>query len=172
MWVSLALLALGVLVAAVAPRLLARADWTEREPIVALWVWQCAVAAVLLSFALSMTFSAAASWQAVRGRVFAPAPAAVVEAYALGSLGPWSAALAVLLACGGLWTGAMLTREVRDARAARRRRRAELLVRRRCCRVRRRVRAPWSCWRATGPTPGGCRAHGRGWSSPRRRCGG
>ncbi|GGQ27459.1 M56 family metallopeptidase [Streptomyces roseolilacinus] len=129
MWVSLALLALGVLVAVVAPRLLARADWPEREPIVALWVWQCAVAAVLLSFALSMTFSAAASWQVVRGQVFATAPAAVVEAYALGALGPWSAALAVLLACGGLWTGAMLTREVRDARAWRRRQRAELLVR-------------------------------------------
>ncbi|MFF8387124.1 M56 family metallopeptidase [Streptomyces kanasensis] len=129
MWVSLALLALGVLVAVVAPRLLARADWPEREPIVALWVWQCAVAAVLLSFALSMTFSAAAAWQAVRGQVFAPAPAAVVEAYALGTLGPWAGPLAVLLACGGLWTGAMLTREVRGAWTRRRRQRAELLVR-------------------------------------------
>ncbi|GAA4929773.1 M56 family metallopeptidase [Streptomyces coeruleoprunus] len=129
MWVSLALLALGVLAAVVAPRLLARADWVEREPIVALWVWQCVVAAVLLSFALSMTFSAAAAWQAVRGHVFAPAPRAVVEAYALGALGPWSAVLAVLLACGGVWTGAMLTQEVRRARARRRRQRAELLVR-------------------------------------------
>ncbi|WP_149182881.1 M56 family metallopeptidase [Streptomyces sp. TRM49041] len=129
MWVSLALLALGVLAGAVAPRLLARADWPEREPIVALWVWQCVVAAVLLSFALSMTFSAAAAWQAVRGQMFATAPAAVVDAYALGALGPWSAALAVALACGGLWTGAMLTREVGRARARRRRQRAELLVR-------------------------------------------
>ncbi|MEV5443382.1 M56 family metallopeptidase [Streptomyces sp. NPDC052644] len=129
MWVSLALLALGVLVAVVAPRLLPRADWPEREPIVALWVWQCVVAAVLLSFALSMTFSAAAAWHEVRGRVFATAPEGVVEAYALGALGPWSATLAVLLACGGLWTGAMLTREVRDSRARRRRQRAELLVR-------------------------------------------
>ncbi|MDN3292881.1 M56 family metallopeptidase [Streptomyces ficellus] len=129
MLVSLALLALGLLAAVAAPRLLARADWPEREPVVALWVWQCVVAAVLLSFGLSMTFSAAAAWQAVRGHVFAPAPRAVVEAYALGALGPWSAVLAVLLACGGLWTGAMLTREVRRARARHRRRRAELLVR-------------------------------------------
>ncbi|MFC8920585.1 M56 family peptidase [Streptomyces sp. WAC05374] len=129
MLVALALLALGLLAAVAAPRLLARADWPEREPVVALWVWQCVVAAVLLSFALSMTFSAAAAWQAVRGHVFAPAPRAVVEAYELGAHGPWSAGLAVLLACGGLWTGAMLTREVRRARARRRRSRAELLAR-------------------------------------------
>ncbi|MEU3602348.1 M56 family metallopeptidase [Streptomyces sp. NPDC006798] len=129
MMVSLVLLSLGALAAVVAPRLVARADWPEREPIVALWVWQCVVAAVLLSFTLSMTFSAAAAWQLVRGRVFAPAPQAVVEAYALGTGGPWAAVLAVLLACGGLWSAAMLTREIRGARAQRRRRRRELRVR-------------------------------------------
>ncbi|MFI8962471.1 M56 family metallopeptidase [Streptomyces sp. NPDC053493] len=129
MLVSLALLALGVLTAVVAPRLLSRADWAEREPVVALWVWQCVVAAVLLSFALSMTFSAAAAWQAVRGQVFAPAPRAVIEAYELGTSSPWSAVLAVLLAAGGLWTGAMLGREIGRARARRKRRRCELLVR-------------------------------------------
>ncbi|MGW5422788.1 M56 family metallopeptidase [Streptomyces sp. NPDC003943] len=129
MSVSLALLTLGVLTSAVAPRLLARADWVEREPVVALWVWQCVVAAVLLSFALAMTFSAAAAWQAVRGQVFAPAPSAVVEAYELGTDRPWSAVLAVLLAAGGVWTGAMLGREIGRARARRRRRRGELLVR-------------------------------------------
>ncbi|MFI6106440.1 M56 family metallopeptidase [Streptomyces sp. NPDC051310] len=129
MVVSLTLLTLGVLTALTAPRLLARADWAEREPVVALWVWQCVVASVLISFGLSMTLSAAAAWQAVRGHVFAPAPQAVVEAYALAAHGPWSAVLAVLLACGGLWSAAMLTREVRRARARRRRRRAELLVR-------------------------------------------
>ncbi|MFF5973201.1 M56 family metallopeptidase [Streptomyces sp. NPDC012769] len=129
MLVSLALLALGVLTALVAPRLLARADWVEREPVVALWVWQCVVAAVLLSFALSMTLSAAVAWQAVRGHVFAPAPRAVIEAYELGTDGPWSAALAVLLAAGGLWTGAMLGREIGGARARRKQRRCELLVR-------------------------------------------
>ncbi|MEV6398196.1 M56 family metallopeptidase [Streptomyces sp. NPDC051907] len=127
--VSLALLLLGALTAVSAPRLLARADWPEREPVVALWVWQCVVAGVLLCFALSMTFSAAAAWQLVRGHVFAPAPTAVVDAYALGPHEPWSAVLAVVLACGGLWTGAMLTREVYRAQARRRKRRGELLVR-------------------------------------------
>ncbi|MFJ3903100.1 M56 family metallopeptidase [Streptomyces sp. NPDC090025] len=129
MLVSLSLLTLGVLTAVVAPRLLARADWAEREPVVALWVWQCVVAAVLVSFALSMTFSAAVAWQAVRGQVFAPAPRAVIEAYALGTDGPWSAVLAVVLAAGGLWTGAMLGREIRRARAGRRRRHGELRLR-------------------------------------------
>ncbi|WP_424860539.1 M56 family metallopeptidase [Streptomyces sp. MMS24-I29] len=129
MLVSLALLSLGALAAVVTPRLMARARWPEREPVVALWVWQCVVAGVLLSFALSMTFSAAAAWQAVRGHVFAPAPRAVVEAYALGDHDRWPAAMAVLLALGGVWTAAMLAREVRRARVRRRRRRAELLVR-------------------------------------------
>ncbi|GFH34708.1 M56 family metallopeptidase [Streptomyces pacificus] len=127
--VSLALLSLGALAAVLAPRLMSRADWPEREPVVALWVWQCVVAAVLLSFGLSMTISAAAAWQAVRGPVFAPAPSAVVEAYALGAGGPWSAVLAVVLAGAGLWSGAMLTREIHRAHVRRKRRRAELLVR-------------------------------------------
>ncbi|MEO3978314.1 M56 family metallopeptidase [Streptomyces sp. CAU 1734] len=129
MLVSLVLLALGALAAVLAPRLVSRAKWPEREPIVALWVWQCVVAAVLLSFALSMVFSAAAAWQLVRGRVFAPAPRAVVDAYSLGTESPWPAVLATVLAFGGLWTAAMLTREVRGARARRRSRRAELLER-------------------------------------------
>ncbi|ATW47283.1 M56 family metallopeptidase [Streptomyces peucetius] len=129
MMVSLALLLLGALAAVVAPRLVSRADWPEREPVIALWVWQCVVAAVLLSFALSMTFSAAAAWQFVRGHVFASAPHGVMEAYALGPNGPWSAVLAVILACGGLWTGAMLATEVHRAHVRRKRQRAELLVR-------------------------------------------
>ncbi|MFJ7156371.1 M56 family metallopeptidase [Streptomyces sp. NPDC101118] len=129
MMVPAVLLVLGVLTALVAPRLLARADWTDREPVVALWVWQCVVAAVLLCFGLSMVLSAAAAWQAVRGRVFAVAPHGVVDAYALGAGGPWAAGTALLLALGGLWTGAMLTVEVLRARARRRARRAELLVR-------------------------------------------
>ncbi|MFE7466544.1 M56 family metallopeptidase [Streptomyces sp. NPDC057499] len=129
MLVSLALLLLGALAAVLTPRLMARARWPEREPVVALWVWQCVVAGVLLSFALSMTFSAAAAWQAVRGHVFAPAPRAVVEAYALGGHGSWSAAMAVLLALGGVWSAVMLTREIHRARVRRRKRRTELLVR-------------------------------------------
>lgn len=129
MTVSLVLLTLAALAAVVAPRLLARAEWPEREPVVALWVWQCVVAAVLLCFALAMTFSAAAAWLAVRGHVFAPAPSGVVEAYALGAHRPWSAVLAVVLAAGGLWTGAMLTREIHRAHRRRKQRRGELLVR-------------------------------------------
>ncbi|MBG7704320.1 M48 family metalloprotease [Streptomyces sp. MC1] len=129
MMVSVALLLLGALTAVVAPRLLARADWPDREPVVALWVWQCVVAAVLLCCALSMTLSAAAAWQAVRGHVFATAPRAVVDAYALGAAGSWAAPTALLLACGGLWSVAMLVREVVRARTRRRARRAELLVR-------------------------------------------
>ncbi|MGN9794505.1 M56 family metallopeptidase [Streptomyces sp. OZ13] len=129
MMVSLALLLLGALAAVVAPRLVSRADWPEREPVVALWVWQCVVASVLLSFALSMMFSAAAAWQLVRGPVFASAPHGVVEAYALGANETWSAALAVVLACGGVWTGAMLAREIHLAHVRRKRQRAELLVR-------------------------------------------
>ncbi|WP_367324992.1 M56 family metallopeptidase [Streptomyces sp. HUAS ZL42] len=126
MMVPAVLLLLGALTAVLAPRLLVRADWRDREPVVALWVWQCVVAAVLLCCALSMTLSAAAAWQAVRGHVFAPAPHAVVEAYALGATGPWAAATAVALACGGLWSGAMLVLQVVRVRAGHRRRRAEL----------------------------------------------
>ncbi|MFI2204897.1 M56 family metallopeptidase [Streptomyces sp. NPDC020192] len=129
MMVPVALLLLGALTAIAAPRLLARADWTDREPVVALWVWQCVVVAVLLCCALSMTLSAAAAWEAVRGHVFAPAPRAVVDAYAHGTSRPWAATTAVLLASGGLWSLAMLVREVVRSRARRRARRAELLVR-------------------------------------------
>ncbi|EHN71994.1 integral membrane protein, partial [Streptomyces coelicoflavus ZG0656] len=121
-----ALLLLGALTAVLAPRLLARADWPDREPVVALWVWQCAVAAVIVCCALSMTFSAAAAWHAVGGPVFATAPGPVVEAYALGTSGLWADTTALTLACGGLWSVAMLTREVVRARSRRRARRAEL----------------------------------------------
>ncbi|MGW4785674.1 M56 family metallopeptidase [Streptomyces sp. NPDC004230] len=129
MMVPAALLLLGALTAVLAPRLLARADWPDREPVVALWMWQCVVAAVLVCCALSMTLSAAAAWEAVRGHVFAPAPHAVVDAYALGTGSGWAATTAVALACGGVWTAAMLVQEVARARARRRRSRAELLVR-------------------------------------------
>ncbi|MGW2425485.1 M56 family metallopeptidase [Streptomyces sp. NPDC001709] len=129
MLVPMTLLLLGALFAVVAPRLLARADWPDREPVLALWVWQCLVAAVLLCCLLSMTLSASAAWLAVRGHVFARAPRAVVDAYALGTAGPWAAPTAVLLAAGGLWSLAMLVREVVRARTRRRTRRAELLVR-------------------------------------------
>ncbi|MEV7544698.1 MULTISPECIES: M56 family metallopeptidase [unclassified Streptomyces] len=130
MMVPAALLLLGALTAFLAPRLLARARWPEREPVVALWVWQCVVGATLLCLGLSMLLSAAAAWQAVRGRLFAAAPHGVVDAYGLGPEGGhWAAGTALALACGGLWTGAMLTREVLRARARRRARGAELRLR-------------------------------------------
>ncbi|MET7853318.1 M56 family metallopeptidase [Streptomyces avermitilis] len=129
MMVPAALLLLGALTAVVAPRLLALADWPDREPVVALWVWQCVVAAVLVCCALSMTLSAAAAWVAVRGPVFAGAPHPVVEAYALSTGGSWASTTAVTLAGGGVWSAAMLVREIARARTRRRQRRAELLVR-------------------------------------------
>jgi Zn-dependent protease with chaperone function len=129
MMVPAALLLLGALAAVVAPRLLARADWPDREPVVALWVWQCVVAGVLVCCALSMTLSASAASVVVRGRVFGGAPAAVVDAYALSAGSPWAATTAVTLACGALWTAAMLAREITRTRLRRRRNRSELLLR-------------------------------------------
>lgn len=129
MTVPFVLLLLGAMAAATAPRLLTRAQWPEREPVLALWVWQCVVAAVLLCCVLAMALSASAAWSAVRGHLFAYAPHGVVDAYGLPGYGPWAGVLAVLLACGGAWTAAMLTREIRAARARQRQRRAELLVR-------------------------------------------
>jgi Zn-dependent protease with chaperone function len=130
MMVPAVLLLLGAVTAVLAPRLLARARWPEREPVVALWVWQCVVGAVLLCLALSMLLSAAAAWQAVRGGLFAVAPHGVADAYGPGAGGgAWATGTALVLAGGGLWTGAMLAREVLRARAGRRVRDAELLVR-------------------------------------------
>jgi hypothetical protein len=129
MMVPAVLLVLGVLTAVAAPRLLARADWPDREPVIALWTWQCVVAAVLLCCVLSMTLSAAAAWQAVRGQVFASAPRPVVEAYAFGAAGAGAPMTAVALACGGVWSAAMLVRQVVRARARRRHRRTGLLLR-------------------------------------------
>ncbi|GAB2885629.1 M56 family metallopeptidase [Streptomyces mayteni] len=128
--IAITLLVLGGLTAAMAPRVLARGSWPDREPVLALWVWQCVVVAVLLCCVLAMALSGAAAWHEVRGQLFAPAPTRVVDAYALHAAGErWPAALALLLAGGGAWTAVMLTREVRAARAERRRRRVELLAR-------------------------------------------
>lgn len=129
MTVPYVLLVLGALAAATAPRLLGRADWPEREPVLALWVWQCVVAAVLLCCVSALALTASAAWSQVRGHVFAFAPRGVVEAYALSEYGPGAGTLAILLALGGAWTAAMLTREVGAARARRRQRVAELRAR-------------------------------------------
>ncbi|MDB1089304.1 M56 family metallopeptidase [Streptomyces sp. ACA25] len=130
MLTALILLVLGGLTAAMAPRILARSSWPDREPVLALWVWQCVVVAVLLCAVLAMALAGSAAWNSVREHLFAPAPSRVVEAYSLRPDGQlWAAAVAVLLACGGLWSAWMLLGEVRTSRARRRRRRDGLLSR-------------------------------------------
>ncbi|WNE95155.1 M56 family metallopeptidase [Streptomyces luomodiensis] len=129
MMVPFALMGLGALAAAMAPRLLSRSDWIDREPVLALWVWQCVVVGVLLCCALTMALTGAAAWEVVRGNVFAPAPKGVVEAYALSGYGPLAGPVALVLAFGAVWSAVMLTREIGRARAWRRQHRAELLVR-------------------------------------------
>lgn len=101
MTVCLLLLSVVALTAAVpAPRALTRAAWTEREPVVALWVWQCLVATVLLCCMTALVLGTAAVFHTVRDRVFAPAPPAVTAAYDLSAAPVWAVVLTVLLACG------------------------------------------------------------------------
>ncbi|MGW1728255.1 M56 family metallopeptidase [Streptomyces sp. NPDC002306] len=120
MTLCLLLLSLVALAATVpVPRALTRAVWPEREPVVALWVWQCLVATVLLCCLTALVLSAAAVFHTVRVQVFAPAPRAVSEAYDLSATAPWATALTLLLACGAAWTTAMLARELVEARRRR-----------------------------------------------------
>ncbi|MGW2823309.1 M56 family metallopeptidase [Streptomyces sp. NPDC001443] len=127
MTVCLLLLSAVALAAAVPiPRALTRAAWPEREPVVALWVWQCLVATVLLCCLTALVLSAAAVFHTVRVRVFAPAPPSVTEAYDLSGTPPWATALTLLLACGAAWTTAMLARELVEARRSRGLARAQL----------------------------------------------
>ncbi|MFF1281743.1 M56 family metallopeptidase [Streptomyces sp. NPDC058299] len=127
MTVCLLLLSVVALTAAVpAPRALTRAAWPERDPVVALWVWQCLVATVLLCCLTALVLGTAAVFHTVRDRVFAPAPPAVTAAYDLSAAPVWAAALTVLLACGAAWTTAMLGRELLDARRSRGQARAQL----------------------------------------------
>ncbi|GGV18146.1 membrane protein [Streptomyces filipinensis] len=127
MTVCLLLLSAVALTAALpAPRALTRAAWTEREPVVALWVWQCLVATVLLCCLAALVLGTAAVFHTVRDHVFAPAPPSVTAAYDLSSAPVWAAALTVLLACGAAWTTAMLARELVEARRSRGQARAQL----------------------------------------------
>ncbi|MFJ5776581.1 M56 family metallopeptidase [Streptomyces sp. NPDC093094] len=120
MTVCMLLLGVVALTAAVpAPRALTRAAWPEREPVVALWVWQCLVATVLLCCLTALVLSAAAVFQTVRSRVFAPAPPAVTAAYDLSTAPAWATVLTLFLACGAAWTTAMLARELVEARRGR-----------------------------------------------------
>ena len=116
----LILLSVLALTAAVpVPRALVRAAWPEREPVVALWVWQCLVATVLLCCLTALVLGTAAVFHTVRDHVFAPAPPAVTAAYDLSVAPVWAAALTLLLACGAAWTTAMLARELVEARRRR-----------------------------------------------------
>ncbi|MER6327973.1 M56 family metallopeptidase [Streptomyces sp. NPDC014983] len=127
MTVCLLLLSVVALTAAgPAPRALTRADWPEREPVVALWVWQCLVATVLLCALAALTLGTAAVFRTVRDHVFAPAPPAVTAAYDLSAAPVWAAVLTLLLACGAAWTTAMLGRELVEARRSRGQARARL----------------------------------------------
>ncbi|MGW2208537.1 M56 family metallopeptidase [Streptomyces sp. NPDC001781] len=127
MTVCLLLLTVLALAAAVpAPRALTRAAWPEREPVVALWVWQCLVATVLLCCLTALVLGAAAVFHTVRDHVFAPAPPAVTAAYDLSAAPAWAAALTLLLAAGAAWTTAMLGRELTEARRRRGVARAQL----------------------------------------------
>ncbi|NUO42055.1 MAG: M56 family metallopeptidase [Streptomyces sp.] len=127
MTVCLLLLSAVALTAAVpAPRALTRADWPEREPVVALWVWQCLVATVLMCNLTALVLGAAAVFHTVRDHVFAPAPPAVTAAYDLSAAPAWATVLTLLLACGAAWTTAMLARELVEARRRRGRTRAHL----------------------------------------------
>ncbi|MFF7383612.1 M56 family metallopeptidase [Streptomyces griseoluteus] len=120
MTVCLLLLTVLALTAAVpAPRALTRAAWPEREPVVALWVWQCLVATVLLCCLTALVLGAAAVFHTVRDHVFAPAPPAVTAAYDLSAAPAWATALTLLLASGAAWTTAMLGRELTEARRRR-----------------------------------------------------
>ncbi|GAA2133588.1 M56 family metallopeptidase [Kitasatospora kazusensis] len=122
----LSLLLLGLLLSTVAPGRLARARWAEREPVLALCVWQCLVVAVLLCCVLSLLLAGAAALPELRTLVFTGAPHGVEAAYGLAGGEGWGRLLAALLASGGLWTAVSLTREIRSARVLRGRRHAQL----------------------------------------------
>lgn len=125
----LGLLSLGLVLATVGARLLARAGWVEREPVLALGAWQCLVVAVLLCCGLALLLTTAAAWPTVRGLVFSGAPSGVEAAYSLGAGRSWAVAGALLFAVGGVRTALALGLEVLSARALRRRRRNALTLR-------------------------------------------
>ncbi|WP_371521073.1 M56 family metallopeptidase [Kitasatospora sp. NBC_01300] len=123
------LLLLGLLLSTVAPRLLARARWAEREPVLALLAWQCLVVAVLLCCVLGLLLAASAALPELRALVFSGAPHGVEAAYGLQDAEGWGRLCAAVLAAGGLQTVLALTREVRSAKAIRDHRHAQLTVR-------------------------------------------
>ncbi|GAA1910082.1 M56 family metallopeptidase [Streptantibioticus ferralitis] len=126
MGTAFALPLVGVAFAMVAPRILARARWQDREPVVALWVWQCVVAAVLLCFGLSLLVTAAALWAPLRDRLFWIAPRGVQDSYDLTVGGAWRGVFAAVLVTAAIHLVLHLVREAHLARISRRRRYHEL----------------------------------------------
>ncbi|SEM27404.1 M56 family metallopeptidase [Streptacidiphilus jiangxiensis] len=120
------LVALGAVLALLGPRALARARWTAREPVVALWAWQCLVIAVLLCCACATVLAGAGAWPAVRDLLFTGAPAGVEAAYGFPAARPWAIAAAFVLALGGVRTALALAYELAGAEAVRRRQRRQL----------------------------------------------
>lgn len=118
--------AVALTAAAVLPRVLTRAGWPDREPVLGLWVWQCLVATVLVCCLASLLLGATAAFGTVRAHAFAPAPPSVTAAYQLGRAPGWLTVLTLLLACGAAWTVAMLARELAEAGRRRRLRRLHL----------------------------------------------
>ncbi|MBF9070186.1 M56 family metallopeptidase [Streptacidiphilus fuscans] len=120
------LVALGALLALLGPRALARARWTEREPVVGLWAWQCLVVGVLLCCVCALVLTGAAAWPAVRSLVFTGAPAGVEEAYGFPLARPWAIGAAFVFAVGGVRTALALAVEVSGSRATRLRQHRQL----------------------------------------------
>ncbi|MEU6172620.1 M56 family metallopeptidase [Streptantibioticus parmotrematis] len=126
MGTAFALPLLGVAFAVAAPRMLCRARWQDREPVVALWIWQCVVAAVLLCFGLSLLVTAAALCAPLRADLFLLAPRGVQQAYGLATGGAWRGVFAAVLLTGAVHLVLHLAREAHLARISRRRRYREL----------------------------------------------
>jgi len=120
----------GVLLALLGPRVLTRAAWTDREPVLALCVWQALVVAVLLCCSLALALSVAALWPEAHALLFSGAPRGVAEAYDGGSPARrWPAVSALLLALGAVRTALAFSAEVRGQRIRRRRTARELTAR-------------------------------------------
>ncbi|MDI5974344.1 M48 family metalloprotease [Streptomyces sp. SL13] len=126
MGTAFALPIVGMAFAVLAPRLLCRARWQDREPVVALWVWQCVVAAVLLCFGLSLLVTAAALCPPLRDELFYDAPRRVQQAYGLATGGDWRGVFAAVLFTGTVHLVLHLFREAHLARISRRRRYDEI----------------------------------------------
>lgn len=122
MGTAFALPLVGAAFAVLAPRMLSRARWQDREPVVALWMWQCVVVSVLLCFALSLLVTTAALCPPLRDELFGSAPHGVQQAYGLASGGDWRGVLAAVLLTGSVHLVLHLVREAHLARISRRRR--------------------------------------------------